>query len=145
MKRSVEVGVGLFLLVGLLCLAYISTTLGRMPNFGAHAYRVRARFDSVQGLSKGASVEVAGVGVGQVERITLIDYRAEVEMSIAPTLRLQDDAIVSIRTKGIIGETFVKIMPGGSKQLVPPGGLLRQTEDAVDIEQLISTYIHGKI
>src|SRR5262245_36473603 len=144
MKRTVEVGVGLFVLFGLLCFAYISTTLGR-PIFGARGYRVLARFDSVTGLVKGAAVEVAGVPVGHVERIRLVDYRAEVEMSIQPTLRLQDDAIVSIRTKGIIGETFIKIVPGGSKQLVPPGGVLRQTEDAVDIEQLISTYIHGKI
>ncbi|MBF8279349.1 MAG: Mce-related protein, partial [candidate division NC10 bacterium] len=73
------------------------------------------------------------------------NYRAVVAMSIDPGVKLQDDAIVSIRTKGLIGEKYVRITPGASDKLVQPGGRLRDTEDPVDMEQLISNYIFGKL
>jgi phospholipid/cholesterol/gamma-HCH transport system substrate-binding protein len=66
-------------------------------------------------------------------------------MRIDPGVALQDDAIVSIRTKGLIGEKYVRITPGGSEKLVEPGGKLRDTEDPIDIEHLISNYIFGKL
>jgi phospholipid/cholesterol/gamma-HCH transport system substrate-binding protein len=145
MSRRVELIVGAFLLFGLFCLGYISVETGEIPLLRARTYKVVAKFDSVTGLVKGASVEIAGVPVGRVSSIALVDYRANVELDIDPKVQLQDDAIASVRTKGIIGETYVSILPGGSKKIVPPGGVLRQTEDAVDMQQLISTYIHGKI
>jgi phospholipid/cholesterol/gamma-HCH transport system substrate-binding protein len=145
MRRGVEVAVGLFVLFGIACLGYISLYMGEMPILGSKAYPVLARFDSVGGLVKGASVEIGGVPIGRVDRISLVNYRPEVVMRIQPSVQLQDDAIASIRTKGIVGETFVAITPGGSPKIVPSGGTLRQTESAVDLEQLISTFIHGKI
>jgi len=75
----------------------------------------------------------------------LENYRAVVAMRIDPGVALQDDAIVSIRTKGLIGEKYVRITPGGSEKLVQPGGKLRDTEDPIDIEHLISNYIFGKL
>lgn len=145
MKRGLELGVGLFLLFGLFCLGYISVNTGEIPILRPKTYRIYARFDSVGGLVPSASVEIAGVPVGRIGHIRVADYRAEVEIELNQNVQLQDDAIASVRTKGIIGETFLLITPGGSPRIVPPGGHLRQTESAVDLQQLISTFIHGKI
>lgn len=72
MKRAtLETIVGIFVFIGLLCLAYLSIKLGKMEMFGGDYYKVYADFDSVSGLKSGASVEVAGVAVGKVGRIIL--------------------------------------------------------------------------
>lgn len=146
MKRpTMETLVGLFVVVGIASLAYLSIRLGKLEVIATRGYTVLAEFDSVAGLKNGAVVEIAGVEVGRVKEIGLKGYRAVVAMSINPNVTLQDDAIVSIRTKGLIGEKYVRITPGGSETLVQPGGRLRDTEDPVDMEQLISNYIFGKL
>jgi phospholipid/cholesterol/gamma-HCH transport system substrate-binding protein len=146
MKRgNLELGVGIFVLAGLACLAYLAVHLGKMEVWGT-GYQVSAKFDNVSGLKVGASVEVAGVEVGRVDsiRVTPGD-RAEVVMQLTPNIQLHEDAIASIRTKGIIGDKFVKISPGSSEKLVPNRGKVRDTESAVEWEELISKYIHGKV
>jgi phospholipid/cholesterol/gamma-HCH transport system substrate-binding protein len=146
MQRRVELGVGLFMLAGLAAMAYLSVELGNVTLLGARGYLVHADFPTVGGLKSGASVEIAGVQVGRVEGIALSqEYQARVTMRIQDGVRLQDDAIVSIKTKGLIGEKFVQIGPGGSDRLVPPGGRLREVEAPVDMEELISKYIFGRI
>lgn len=146
MKRlTMETLVGLFVIVGIASLAYLSIKLGKLEVVATRGYTVLAEFDSVAGLKNGAVVEIAGVEVGRVREIGLRNYRAVVAMSINPGVKLQDDAIVSIRTKGLIGEKYVRITPGASDTLVQPGGRLRDTEDPVDMEHLISNYIFGKI
>jgi phospholipid/cholesterol/gamma-HCH transport system substrate-binding protein len=146
MKRlTIETLVGLFVVAGIASLAYLSIKLGKLEVIGNRGYTVLAEFDSVAGLRNGAVVEIAGVEVGRVKEIRLKEYRAVVAMVIDPSVRLQDDAIVSIRTKGLIGEKYVRITPGASETIVPPGGRLRETEDPVDMEQLISNYIFGKL
>jgi phospholipid/cholesterol/gamma-HCH transport system substrate-binding protein len=145
LKRGVEVAVGLFLLLGLFCLGYIGVRGGALPFAESPTYAIFARFDSVEGLVPRSAIEIAGVPIGHVGRIRLVDDRAEVELEIDRSIRLQDDAIASVRQKGIIGETFILITLGGSPRLLRPGSRLRQTESAVDLQQLISTYIHGKI
>ncbi len=146
MKRlTMETLVGLFVVVGVASLAYLAIKLGKLEVIGTRGYTVVAEFDSVAGLKNGAVVEIGGVEVGRVREITLKNYRAVVAMSIDPGVKLQDDAIVSVRTKGLIGEKYVKITPGASDKLVQPGGRIRDTEDPVDMEQLISNYIFGKI
>ncbi len=144
-KGNLELVVGIFVLLGLGCLAYLAIHLGKMGVMGS-GYQVIADFDNVSGLKKGASVEVAGVDVGRVENIQLTPgSRAKVTMRLEPGLQLHDDAIASIRTKGIIGDKFVKLSLGGSDKLIPPGGKVRDTESAIDLEELISSYIHGKV
>jgi phospholipid/cholesterol/gamma-HCH transport system substrate-binding protein len=68
-----------------------------------------------------------------------------VELLISRGVAIQEDAIASIRTKGLIGEKFVQIMPGGSDKIIPSGGKIRETESAIDVEELISKYAFGKI
>jgi phospholipid/cholesterol/gamma-HCH transport system substrate-binding protein len=145
MRRGVEIGVGLFMLVGLVALAYLSVRLGQVDIFGARGYTVYADFPTVGGLKSGAVVEIAGVPIGRVESIQLRDYVARVAMSIKNGVRLQTDATVSIKTKGLIGEKFVQINPGGAEETVPPDGRLTEVEAPVDLEELISKYVFGKV
>lgn len=145
MERRVEIGVGLFVLFGLLALGYLSVNLGKVEVFGRRGYTVYADFPTVGGLKSGASVEIAGVAVGRVESILLHEYLARVTMRIESPVTLQDDAIVSIKTKGLIGEKFVQISPGGSDKVVSAGGRMREVEAPVDLEELISKYVFGKI
>lgn len=145
MECRVEIGVGLFVLFGLLALGYLSVNLGKVEVFGRRGYTVYADFPTVGGLKSGASVEIAGVAVGRVESILLHEYLARVTMRIESQVTLQDDAIVSIKTKGLIGEKFVQISPGGSDKVVSAGGRMREVEAPVDLEELISKYVFGKI
>ena len=147
-KARLETIVGVFVLVGILCLAYLSIKLGKMELIGGDTYRVRANFDSVSGLRSGASVEIAGVEVGRVDRIVLDPkqgYTANVSLLINSGIQLQDDVIASVRTRGIIGDKYVQLKPGGSDRLLKEGGRIRETESAIDFEGLISKYIHGNV
>jgi len=144
-KGNLELVVGVFVLLGLGCLAYLAIHLGKMEIMGS-GYQVSVNFDNISGLKKGAAVEVAGVEVGRVESLQLSQGdRASVTLRLEPSLKLHDDAIASIRTKGIIGDKFIKLSPGSSEKLIPPGGKIRETEAAIDLEELISSYIHGKV
>jgi phospholipid/cholesterol/gamma-HCH transport system substrate-binding protein len=144
-RGNLELAVGGFVLLGLVCLAYLAIHLGKMEVWGG-GYRVVANFDNVSGLGQGAPVEVAGVQVGRVEAIRLTPGdRAVVTLRLEPGLQLHDDAIASIRTKGIIGDKFIQLSPGNSEKLISAGGTIHDTESTIDLEQLISTFIHGKV
>jgi phospholipid/cholesterol/gamma-HCH transport system substrate-binding protein len=146
MKRSVlDLSVGLFVLIGVIALGWMSAKLGRVDFLGNRGYVVSADFPTVGGLKNGSTVEIAGVEVGRVDRIVLQDYQAHVVMVIQPGVKLQDDSIASIKTKGLIGERYVRISPGGSDKLIPPNGRIREVEPPVDIEELLSKYIFGKV
>jgi len=146
MKRAnEEIAVGIFVLVGLACLIYLAVHLGEMEFF-SRGYQVTADFDNISGLKVGASVEVAGVDVGRVEKISLTpDDRARLVLNVEPRLVLKSDTIASIRTKGIIGDKFIKLSMGSSEKTIPPGGKIHDTESAVELEELIAKFIHGKV
>jgi len=145
-RLNVEVAVGLFLVAGFLCFAYLSVKLGEVSLWRDDSYTVVARFGSVSGLKDGAVVEIAGVKVGTVSAIRLDgdDYEARVELAIDRDVKLQDDAIASIRTAGIIGDRYVDITPGGAEEYIAPGGELTETESAINLETLVSKYIFEK-
>lgn len=144
-KFTIETAVGVFLIIGFLCFAYISVRLGNVPLFGSDNYPIKARFNSVSGLKEGASIEIAGVPIGKVSAIKLVDYEAIVTMSINNDVKLPDDTVASIRTQGIIGDKYIKINPGGSDEYLKPNAEIIDTESAIDIEELISKYIFGKV
>jgi phospholipid/cholesterol/gamma-HCH transport system substrate-binding protein len=144
-KFDLELMVGLFVVAGILCLAYLSIRLGRMEVLGGKGYEVYGYFANSGGLKTGASVLIAGVETGRVKDIVLEDYQARVVLVLPEGLKIQEDAIASVKTKGLIGEKFVEITPGGSDVLIQPGGRIRETQPAVDMEQLISSYVFGKI
>ncbi|MGB7972478.1 MAG: outer membrane lipid asymmetry maintenance protein MlaD [Candidatus Deferrimicrobiaceae bacterium] len=144
MKRlNIETAVGLFVLLGIVCLAWLSIKLGKLEIVGGDYVPVHAEFASVSGLKKGVSVEIAGVDVGKVESITLDDNSADVLMKIRTGIKLPEDTIASIRTRGLIGDKYVSLSPGASDRMISPNGKIRDTESAVDMEQLIGEFIHG--
>jgi|UniRef100_A0A7C3Z2H7 phospholipid/cholesterol/gamma-HCH transport system substrate-binding protein len=144
-KASEEIAVGIFVLAGIACLIYLAVNLGETELFSS-GWRATADFDNISGLKVGAPVEVAGVEVGRVEQISITpDHRARVTLKLSPGLTLSDDTIASIRTKGIIGDKFVRLSLGSSEKTIPPGGRIRDTESAVEWEELIAKYIHGKV
>jgi phospholipid/cholesterol/gamma-HCH transport system substrate-binding protein len=141
----VEFGVGIFVILGILAMAYLSIKLGRVDFLGGGGYLVSADFPTVGGLKSGSSVEIAGVEIGRVEGIDLNDYQAHVQLRINHGIKLQEDSIASIKTKGLIGEKYIRISPGGSEKLIPPNGKIREVEAPVDLEELISKYVFGKV
>jgi phospholipid/cholesterol/gamma-HCH transport system substrate-binding protein len=145
---KLEMTVGTFMLIGILCLGYVSIKLGKMEIGGGDYYSITAAFDSVSGLKPGARVEVAGVEVGKVDRIALdakSGDRALAYLKIKSGIKITDDVIASVRTSGIIGDKFIKLRPGGSDKMLKNNDTIHETESAIDIEELVSKFIHGKV
>lgn len=135
-----EVGAGLFIVVGFAALAYLSASISGIELWPAPWTRVTARFASVGDLHEGAAVKMAGVKLGQVEAISLQDYAAEVVLKVDPKVALPTDSIASIRTEGLLGESYVLIRPGGSETDLGDGGRIGQTEPAIDLIDLLVKY-----
>ncbi len=144
-KFDLELAVGIFMIAGMVCLAYLTIKLGQLEVLGDKGYEIQAVFSSSGGLKTGSSVVIAGVEVGRVKKVILDDYQARVTMSVPLEVKIQEDAIASIKTKGLIGEKYVEISPGGLDENLEPGGVIRDTQPPIDIEQLISKYIFGTV
>ena len=146
-KYSMETVVGIFVLIGLICVAYLTVKLGKMELIGDNYYTIYAKFQSVAGLKKDSSVQMAGVEIGRVAAISLDvkDKMAVVAMKIDKGVPICDDAIASIKTSGLIGDKYVSITPGGSDTVLKEGDFLTETESALDIESLISKYVIGSV
>jgi len=146
-KINLELFVGLFIVAGFLAFVYISLQFGEFSLFSMNnSYTIKAQFTNISGLKEGATVEIAGVNVGKVSSIRLVDMdKALVSLRIDNQTKITDDAIASIRTQGIIGDKYVKIQQGGSDEYLKEGDEIYDTESAVDIEEMISKYIFGKV
>jgi len=146
-KSSVEVAIGLFVVVGLLCVGYLTIKLGKMELLGSNYYYLNARFQNVAGLKVGAQIEMAGVQIGQVDGISLDrkELVAMVRFKIREGVVLTDDVIASVRASGLIGDKYIKLTPGGSDVILKPGDTIVETESVIDLEELISKYVFGKV
>ncbi|MDG4476387.1 outer membrane lipid asymmetry maintenance protein MlaD [Thiovibrio frasassiensis] len=146
-KINFDAMVGLFVLAGFLAFVYMSLQLGEFSVFSMEkTYSVQATFENVSGLKRGALVEMAGVNVGKVSTIALGENdRAQVHLQINNGVKITDDAIASIKTQGIIGDKYIKISQGGSEDVLVDGGVISETESALDLEELVSKYIFGKV
>ncbi len=144
-KFDLELTVGIFVLIGILSLGYLSIRLGKLEVVGTGGYTLYAEFANAGGIKSGSVIEIAGVEIGKVKGVTLDNYAARVLLVINRGVKIQDDAIASIKTKGLIGEKFVQITPGGSDQYLTNGGKIKETESALDVEELVSKYVFGKI
>ncbi len=146
MKRfDLELAVGIFIIAGVIALSYLSIRLGNLEFVGKKGYDVYAIFSNTGGLKDGSSIEIAGVDVGKVKSISLDKYQARVVMNLRDEVKIQEDVIASIKTRGLIGEKYIEITPGGSDKMLAPGERIRETQPAVDIEGLISKFVFGKI
>jgi len=146
-RSSVEIAVGVFVVIGIFCIGYLTIRLGEASWFGDNTYSIFARFESVSGLKNGAQVEIAGISVGKIHAIRLDPERqmAVVELKIDNGVAITDDVIASVKTSGLIGDKFIKLTPGGSEEMLAPGDMIVDTESALDIEELVSKYVFGKV
>jgi phospholipid/cholesterol/gamma-HCH transport system substrate-binding protein len=142
-RLNLETAVGLFLLAGFLSLGYLSFRLGGIELAGGDSVPFTAVFSSVTGLRAGTDVEIAGVPVGKIDSISIADYKALVRMRIQKGIMLPEDTIASVKTRGVIGDVYIGLSPGASSRMIPPGGRIRETEAALDLEGFIGQFVHG--
>ena len=140
---NTELIIWLFMIAGFLAFGYLSLQMGEFSVFDLeNNYSLEAEFDNISGLKVGASIEVAGVGVGKVSRIGLGEEGlAKVTMLINQDVKITADAIASIRTQGLIGDKHIKIIQGADEEMLAEGGFIFDTESAIDFEDLLSKYI----
>lgn len=148
MKRYyVELAVGVFVFITLVCVGYLAVKLGKMQLMGNNHKTLHARFQSVGGLRVGSAVEMAGVEIGRVEAIILDEkqFVARVTMKIKKSVIISDDAIASVKTSGLIGDKYIRISPGGSDVILKEGDTLVETESPLDFEELVAKYVFGNV
>jgi phospholipid/cholesterol/gamma-HCH transport system substrate-binding protein len=146
-KYSIETAVGVFIVIGLICVGYMTVKLGKVSLFGDETYPLSARFASVSGLRVGSSVEIYGIQVGSVTSLVVDSERQMgiVAMKINKGVKVYDDAAATIKSAGLIGDKYVKIDPGGAGEVLNPRGIITQTSVPADIEDLIGKYAFGDV
>ena len=142
-QLNIQLITGLFVLLALACFTYLAVNIGGVRFSQQPGYTLQARFTSISGLQSGAIVEAAGVRIGTVTAIDFDpdSYEALVSLRIREDVPVQEDAIAAVRTQGIIGEKYIKIVPGGFEELLGDGDEIFETESAVSLEELVSKYI----
>ncbi len=143
---KIEFYVGLFVLIGMICVGYLFVVLGEINLIKSNQYQVVGYFSSVSGLDVGARVEMAGVQIGTVSNIRFDKKQllARVELSIDKNIDLTEDIIASVKTSGIIGQKYIDILPGGSDVLLKQGDEIDNTESSLDIESLVRKFIFSE-
>ena len=146
-KYSMETTVGVFVVVGLICVGYMTVKLGKLNLFGSDYYTLTAKFTSVAGLRVNSAIEMFGIEVGRIERLDMdqTDQMAVAVMKIRKDAKIYDDAIASIRTSGLIGDRYISISPGGAGEVLKPGSAIRDTESPTEITELIGKYAFGDV
>ena len=147
MKQSnIELSVGTFVLLGIGAVVWFAVQAGAGVAIGGSAYELNARFANIGGLKAGSQVFIAGVPVGRVERIDLSSqYAAIVRLSVNQEVHLPSDTIASIKTSGLIGDKYVALAPGADSNNLSPGGMITDTESAMDLESIISRFAFGNV
>ncbi len=142
-KRKIEFYVGLFAVIGIICVSYLFIVLGEINLIGNNQYTIVANFSSISGLKIGAQVEMVGVEVGSVSKISIDKEKmvAKVELRIDKSIEIAEDSIASVKTSGIIGQKYIDISPGASDISLEPGEEIFHTEASLDLESLVRKYI----
>jgi phospholipid/cholesterol/gamma-HCH transport system substrate-binding protein len=146
-KYSIETAVGIFVVIGLICVGYMTVKLGKVSLFGEDTYPLYARFASVSGLRVGSAVEIYGIEVGSVTSLSIDPERQMwvVGIKINKKTKVYDDAAATIKSAGLIGDKYVKIDPGGAGVVLKPQGIITQTSVPADVEDLIGKYAFGDV
>jgi phospholipid/cholesterol/gamma-HCH transport system substrate-binding protein len=143
-SRTTQFIVGIFGLVGIAALSVLAFTLGRIPLVAMPHYTLYAMFDNVSGLKVNDAIQIAGVKVGKVAAITLSqkNERARVTLQVHEGIMVDEDAIASIKTSGIIGDKYVAISIGGGDPL-KDGGTVTHTESSFVLEDAIGQLVNS--
>ena len=146
-KYTMETTVGIFVVICLLAVAYLTLKLGNLSFLSDNSYTLFAKFTSVSGLKEGSSVEMLGMEIGRVVKFTMDqnDQVAVLELRIGNDVKIYDDAIASVKSYGLLGDQYVNIDAGGGGALLEPGGTITETEPPVDFLDLISKYAFGDV
>jgi phospholipid/cholesterol/gamma-HCH transport system substrate-binding protein len=146
-KYSMETMVGIFVVIGLICVGYMAVKLGKVTLFGEDTYPLFARFPTVSGLRVGSSVDIFGIEVGRVTALSIDADRqmAQVTMSIRKGMKIYDDGSATVKSSGLIGDKYIKIDPGGAGEVLKTGGVITQTSVPADIEDLIGKVAFGDV
>ena len=146
-KYTQETVVGIFMVIGLFAIAYMTVKLGNVGFLGENSYTLYAKFNKVTGLRVGNPVAMLGLNIGRVQSFKLDqeDQLVVVDFKIDNGIKIYDDAIASIKTEGLIGDKFVSIDPGGSGDLLKNGDTITDTESPTDIMDLVSKYAFGDV
>ena len=144
-KISAEMAVGLFMILGILSLGYLSVKLGKMEVLGSRGYEIVGVFSNSGGVKSGSVVSIAGVDVGRVKSVTLESYEARITMVLNDSVKIPVDSIASIKTRGLIGERYIEFTPGADEENLKAGQRIRDTQPPVDFEALIAKYMFGNV
>ena len=146
-KRSIETLVGLFVLLGLVALLFVALKAANLSSFGSQdSYTLSARFDNIGGLKARAPVRAAGVVVGRVTAISLDPktFQGVVTLSIERPFQFPKDSSAKILTAGLLGDQYVGLEAGGEVNNLAPGAVVKQTQSAVVLENLIGQFLFNK-
>jgi phospholipid/cholesterol/gamma-HCH transport system substrate-binding protein len=146
-KYSKETVVGIFVVVGLVCIGYMTIKLGNVGILEDDAYSLNARFNRITGLREGNSVNMLGLEIGRVANFKMDqdEQAVIVEMRINKGIKIYDDALAAIKTEGLIGDRYMDIAPGGAGELLKPGGTITETQSPTDLNELIGKYAFGDV
>ena len=140
--KKIEMIVGAFVLVGIISISWMAVKLGQIGGIGASGYALEAVFTDAGGMRSGSDVMMAGVVIGRVGDVAVNDdSEAKLMLLIDDGIPVSADAIASVRTKGIIGERYIRITQGGDDEMLQAGDEIEETESAINIEDLVSKYI----
>jgi len=140
--KRIELIVGIFVLVGIMSITWLAVKLGGVGGVGTKGYEVVAVFDDAGGVRSGSDVLLAGVIIGKVTSVTLKDNEeALMILNINPEVNIASDSSVSIRTKGLIGEKFVRVNQGIEEDYLTDGDEFDDTESPINLEDMIGKYI----
>ncbi len=146
-RRSIDTLVGLFVVLGFAAVFFLALKAGNLATFSvSETYEVRARFDNIGGLKVRAPVKSAGVVVGRVTAIGFDDqsFRADVRLAIDARIRFPKDSSAKILTSGLLGEQYIGLEAGGDTKNLAGGDVIKLTQSAVVLENLIGQFLYGK-
>ncbi|MCA1247725.1 outer membrane lipid asymmetry maintenance protein MlaD [Massilia sp. MS-15] len=146
-RKTIDVWVGLFVLLGAASLLFLALQAGNMSTISfSKTYAVTGKFDNIGGLKPQAPVKSAGVVVGRVGEITFDDktYQALVRLDMEPGYKFPKDSSLKILTAGLLGEQYIGIEPGGDTQNLADGDRINRTQSATVLEDLINQFIYSK-
>ncbi len=140
--KKIEMIVGVFVLVGIISISWLAIELGGVGGVGTKGYKLIAVFDDAGGVREGSDVLLAGVTIGKVVSVTLKDNEeALMVLNINDDVQITTDSSLSVRTKGLIGEKFVRVNQGAEEEYLEDGDEFDDTESPINLEDMIGKYI----
>lgn len=142
-----DVWVGSFVLLGAAALLFLALKAGNLLSLNFDdTYTVMAKFDNIGGLKARAAVKSAGVVVGRVESISFDDksFQARVVLKLNQGVAFPKDSSAKILTAGLLGEQYIGLEPGADEKNLVAGDVIKQTQSAVVLENLIGQFLYNK-